>query len=113
MSVNGTSSGMVVKSNPIVVSPMSPIPITSNSIRTSCFSVELLLEGSSSGASGIMIAAAMYNIMPIPLRRHNNTHSNLTIDESMPRYSAIPPQTPAIILSFLDLYSFLTSFIPP
>ena len=47
----------------------------------------------------------------MPKQSINNTHISLTIVESMPRYSAIPPHTPHIFLSVCDLYNFFILYL--
>lgn len=38
---------------------------------------------------------------------------NLTAKEDIPKYSAMPPQTPLIDLSVEDFFNFLFNSIPP
>ncbi len=55
-----------------------------------------------------MISAAMiYASRPLPPSAQNTTQPRRTSVESMLKYSAMPPHTPAIFLSVLLLYSFL------
>lgn len=56
-----------------------------------------------SGLHGIMIAATMYARKPLPPRKLNNIQASRTMVGSILKYSAIPPQTPLIILFTLDL----------
>lgn len=58
-------------------------------------------------------AQIMYKINPLPHNSISAAATILTIEESMLKYSAIPPQTPAIILSFVDLYNFFDIYITP
>ena len=48
----------------------------------------------------------MYAKIPVPKKTTSTTQINLTIVESIPKYSAIPPQTPQSFLSTSDLYNF-------
>ena len=54
----------------------------------------------------MMIAAMIYASRPLPPSRPNTTQPRRTSVESMLKYSARPPQTPASFLSVLLLYSF-------
>ena len=55
--------------------------------------------------SGIIIIASKYNNIPnVPkLTTEITTKPNRTIEGSIPKHSANPPQTPAIFLSVRDL----------
>jgi hypothetical protein len=55
------------------------------------------------GLSGTTIAQTIYAISPKNFAKVNTTQSSLTIVGSTLKYSAIPPQTPNIILFVLDL----------
>ena len=55
------------------------------------------------GRRGMTMAARMYAKIPLPPRAQNSTQARRTTVGSMPKYYAIPPQTPPIILFSLDL----------
>ena len=71
------------------------------------------LWGSHCGLRGMMTAAMMYARIPLPPKAQNSTQASRTNVGSMPKYSAIPPQTPSIILCWLDLYSLRSIIIFP
>jgi len=52
----------------------------------------------------------MYGSIPVPNADAKITQNILITFESISKYSAIPPQTPAIFLSFNDLYNFFSYY---
>jgi hypothetical protein len=54
------------------------------------------------GATGNKIHKTRYAKTPVPAQNNNTSHKILTSIESKSKYSANPPQTPAIFLSVLD-----------
>lgn len=58
-----------------------------------------------------MIAAITYNKIPVPANTMDKTHKSLIITGSIPKYSPIPPHTPAITLFLLFDNVFI--FISP
>ena len=57
------------------------------------------------GFLGIMIAAIIYAMIPLPPNAQNSTHPKRISVGSILRYSAIPPHTPSNILFTFDLYN--------
>lgn len=57
----------------------------------------------STGGLGMTRAAMMYANKPHPAKNMRSNHIKRTIVESILRYCASPPHTPAIFLSVVDL----------
>ena len=69
----------------------------------------VIFLSASCASRGIMTAAAIYARIPDPPKTEKTAKPSLTNVASMPKYSAIPPHTPQIILSVSLLQSFFIS----
>ena len=74
--------------------------------RFPCAAAQFLLK-QRSGLRGMIMAAMIYARTPLPPSTQNSTQPTRTSAGSMPKYSAMPPQTPSTILFSSDLYSLL------